>query len=168
MLKIVEIINPSSSKQTRNLKCVVAKLPSFSCRQSGSANGPRLLEYYNAELAYMRELGQEFAEQHPKIATRFGMNGVEVADPYVERLLQGFMLQQIDKGYCGLSAWTIPPHCYTQAVADAAFEKDVIHLDAIPEHFVTKQMCVRFASKYPDMLEHIPLAMRRPLSANAQ
>jgi type VI secretion system protein ImpG len=51
---------------------------------------PRLLEYYNAELAYMRELAQEFAEEHPKIAARFGMNGVEVADPYVERLLQGF------------------------------------------------------------------------------
>lgn len=51
---------------------------------------PRLLEYYNAELAYLRELGQEFAEQHPKIANRLGMNGVEVADPYVERLLQAF------------------------------------------------------------------------------
>ena len=51
---------------------------------------PRLLEYYNAELTYMRELAQEFAEQHPKIAARLGMNGVEVADPYVERLLQGF------------------------------------------------------------------------------
>ena len=50
---------------------------------------PRLLEYYNAELAYMRELAQEFAEEHPKIAARFGMNGVEVADPYVERLLEG-------------------------------------------------------------------------------
>jgi type VI secretion system protein ImpG len=51
---------------------------------------PRLLEYYNAELAYMRELAQEFAEQHPKIASRLGMNGVEVADPYVERLLEAF------------------------------------------------------------------------------
>lgn len=51
---------------------------------------PRLLEYYNAELAYLRELGQEFAEQHPKIASRLGMNGVEAADPYVERLLEAF------------------------------------------------------------------------------
>ena len=51
---------------------------------------PRLLEYYNAELAYMRELGQEFAEEFPKIANRLGMNGVEVADPYVERLLEAF------------------------------------------------------------------------------
>ena len=51
---------------------------------------PRLLDYYNAELAYIRELAQEFAEQHPKIAARLGMSGVEVPDPYVERLLEGF------------------------------------------------------------------------------
>jgi type VI secretion system protein ImpG len=51
---------------------------------------PRLLDYYNRELAYMRELGEEFAQQHPKIAGRLGMSGIEVADPYVERLLEGF------------------------------------------------------------------------------
>lgn len=51
---------------------------------------PRLLEYYNRELTYLRELGQEFSRQYPKIASRLGMNGMEVADPYVERLLEGF------------------------------------------------------------------------------
>ena len=51
---------------------------------------PRLLDYYNSELSYLREMGQEFAEQYPKIAGRLGMHGVEVADPYVERLLEGF------------------------------------------------------------------------------
>lgn len=51
---------------------------------------PRLLEYYNSELAYLRELGQEFAEQYPKVAGRLGMHGIEVADPHVERLLEGF------------------------------------------------------------------------------
>ena len=51
---------------------------------------PHLLEYYNRELTYLRELGQEFSEQHSKVASRLGMNGVEVADPYVERLLEGF------------------------------------------------------------------------------
>ena len=51
---------------------------------------PRLLDYYNRELGYMRELGAEFAQQHPKIAGRLGMSGLEVADPYVERLLEGF------------------------------------------------------------------------------
>ncbi len=51
---------------------------------------PRLLEYYNRELAYLREQGAEFAEQFPKVAGRLGMRGLEVADPYVERLLEGF------------------------------------------------------------------------------
>ena len=34
-------------------------------------------------------MGAEFAQQFPKIAGRLGMNGLEVADPYVERLLEG-------------------------------------------------------------------------------
>ena len=50
---------------------------------------PRLLEYYNVELQHLREMGAEFAPQFPKIAARLGMNGLEVADPYVERLIEG-------------------------------------------------------------------------------
>jgi type VI secretion system protein ImpG len=50
---------------------------------------PRLLEYYNVELQHLREMGGEFAAQFPKIAARLGMNGLEVADPYVERLIEG-------------------------------------------------------------------------------
>lgn len=50
---------------------------------------PRLLRHYNQELAYMREMGAEFAAQFPKIAGRLGMDGIEVADPYVERLMEG-------------------------------------------------------------------------------
>jgi type VI secretion system protein ImpG len=50
---------------------------------------PRLLHYYNQELLYLRELGSEFAEEFPKVAARLGMSGIEVADPYVERLLEG-------------------------------------------------------------------------------
>ena len=50
---------------------------------------PRLLKYYNLELQHLREMGAEFAQQFPKIAARLGMNGLEVADPYVERLLEG-------------------------------------------------------------------------------
>ncbi len=38
----------------------------------------------------MREMGAEFAREFPKIAARLGMEGMEVADPYVERLLEGF------------------------------------------------------------------------------
>ena len=51
---------------------------------------PLLLEYYNKELLYLKEMGAEFAQQHPKIARRLGMHGIEVADPYDERLLEGF------------------------------------------------------------------------------
>ncbi len=50
---------------------------------------PRLLRYYNQELRYLREMGAEFAQAFPKIAGRLGMEGLEVADPYVERLLEG-------------------------------------------------------------------------------
>ena len=50
---------------------------------------PRLLKYYNLELQHLREMGAEFAQQFPKIAARLGMSGLEVADPYVERLLEG-------------------------------------------------------------------------------
>jgi type VI secretion system protein ImpG len=51
---------------------------------------PRMLDYYNRELAYVREQGAEFSEQFPKVAARLGMRGIEVADPYVERLMEGF------------------------------------------------------------------------------
>ena len=49
----------------------------------------RLLKHYEAELMYLRDMGAEFAEAYPKIAARLGMEGVEVLDPYVERLLEG-------------------------------------------------------------------------------
>ena len=51
---------------------------------------PRLLRYYNRELQHLREMGGEFAQQFPKIAGRLGLDGFECADPYVERLLEGF------------------------------------------------------------------------------
>ncbi len=50
---------------------------------------PRLLRYYSQELQHLREVGAEFAAEFPKIAGRLQMNGMEVADPYVERLLEG-------------------------------------------------------------------------------
>lgn len=50
----------------------------------------KMLEYYNKELTYLREAGADFAEHYPKVASRLAMNGIDVADPYVERLLEGF------------------------------------------------------------------------------
>lgn len=51
---------------------------------------PRLLYHYNRELQHVREMGAEFAVDYPKIAGRLGMSGIDCADPYVERLLEGF------------------------------------------------------------------------------
>jgi len=48
----------------------------------------RLLQYYNRELQYLRGMGAEFAEAYPRIAARLGMDGLECADPYVERLIE--------------------------------------------------------------------------------
>ncbi len=53
----------------------------------------RFLEIYNEELLFMREMGVEFAQAFPKIAGRLGLSKDEVlecADPYVERLIEGF------------------------------------------------------------------------------
>lgn len=51
---------------------------------------PRLLDYYNQELIYMRDMATEFAQLHPKIARRLGMQAGAIADPYVERIIESF------------------------------------------------------------------------------
>ena len=51
---------------------------------------PRLIRYYNLELQHFHEMGAEFAREFPKVAARLAMDGLEVGDPYVERLLEGF------------------------------------------------------------------------------
>ncbi|MDF0729353.1 type VI secretion system baseplate subunit TssF [Pseudomonas entomophila] len=51
---------------------------------------PRLLELYNQELRHIRESAAEFAKEYPKIAGRLTLSGIDCADPYVERLLEGF------------------------------------------------------------------------------
>ncbi|MCC7200323.1 MAG: type VI secretion system baseplate subunit TssF [Gammaproteobacteria bacterium] len=51
---------------------------------------PRLLRHYNDELRYLRDMGGEFAREFPKIAARLAMDENDCADPYVERLLEGF------------------------------------------------------------------------------
>ena len=51
---------------------------------------PRFLRYYSQELQHLREVGGEFAQEYPKVAGRLGLEGFDCADPYVERLLEGF------------------------------------------------------------------------------
>jgi type VI secretion system protein ImpG len=50
----------------------------------------RLLDYYSRELRHLRDLGGEFAREFPNVAGRLGLDAFECADPYVERLLEGF------------------------------------------------------------------------------
>jgi type VI secretion system protein ImpG len=51
---------------------------------------PRFVRYYSQELQHLREVGGEFARAYPKVAGRLGLDGFDCADPYVERLLEGF------------------------------------------------------------------------------
>jgi len=49
---------------------------------------PRLIDFYEAELEYLRAQSLEFAENHETVATRLGLSSTD-RDPYVERLLEG-------------------------------------------------------------------------------
>ncbi|HZW29684.1 MAG TPA: type VI secretion system baseplate subunit TssF [Isosphaeraceae bacterium] len=50
-----------------------------------------LLDYYNRELRFIRELANSFARSHPKIAERLRLSADDAADdPHVERLIEAF------------------------------------------------------------------------------
>ena len=49
-----------------------------------------LLLYYERELTYIRQLGAEFADKYPKIASRLVLEPDKCEDPHVERLLESF------------------------------------------------------------------------------
>ncbi len=51
---------------------------------------PRMMRHYENELTFLRDMGTEFAAEFPKIAGRLDLSNTEIADPYVERLLEGF------------------------------------------------------------------------------
>jgi len=51
-----------------------------------------LLNYYERELAYIRQMGVEFAKKYPKLAGRLLLEPDRCEDPHVERLLEGFAL----------------------------------------------------------------------------
>ncbi len=50
---------------------------------------PRLLRFYNDELAYLREEAVAFGQEHEAVAGRLGLKTPTDPDPYVERLLEG-------------------------------------------------------------------------------
>jgi type VI secretion system protein ImpG len=54
------------------------------------APGNDFLRHYLEELSYLRELGQQFAHRHPKVAARLELQSGECPDPHVERLIESF------------------------------------------------------------------------------
>jgi type VI secretion system protein ImpG len=49
-----------------------------------------LLTYYERELSYLRNMGAEFAEKYPKIASRLLLDPNRCEDPHVERIVESF------------------------------------------------------------------------------
>jgi type VI secretion system protein ImpG len=49
-----------------------------------------LLLYYERELTFLREMGGEFAQKYPKIASRLVLEPDKCEDPHVERMLEAF------------------------------------------------------------------------------
>ena len=49
-----------------------------------------LLEYYESELSFLRQMGAEFAEKYPKVAARLALGPNISEDPHVERLVESF------------------------------------------------------------------------------
>jgi type VI secretion system protein ImpG len=99
---------------------------------------PRLLKYYNRELQHVRDVGAEFAKEFPKIAGRLGLDGFECADPYVERLFEGFAF---------LAA-------RVQLKLDAQFPRFTQHLlEMIYPHYLAPTPSMAVVQIHPDLNE---------------
>ena len=97
---------------------------------------PRLLRYYSQELQHLREMGGEFAAQYPKIAGRLGLEGFECADPYVERLLEGFAFMA----------------ARVQMKIDAEFPRFTQHLsELVYPHFLAPTPSMAIVQLQPDL-----------------
>jgi type VI secretion system protein ImpG len=97
---------------------------------------PKLIEYYSQELQHIREMGGEFAKAFPKIAGRLGLESFECADPYVERLLEGFSF---------LAA-------RVQMKIDAEFPRFTQHLaELVYPHYLAPTPAMAIVEMQPDM-----------------
>ncbi len=97
---------------------------------------PRFLRYYSQELQHLREVGGEFAQDFPKIAGRLGLDAFECADPYVERLLEGFSF---------LAA-------RVQMKIDAEFPRFTQHLsELVYPHFLAPTPSMAVVQMQPDL-----------------
>jgi len=97
---------------------------------------PKMLEYYQRELRFIREMGMEFANQHPRIAAGLDLGRTECADPYVERLLEGFAF---------LTA-------RIQLKMDAEFPRFTQHLlEMVYPHYLASQPSMMVVQFKPDL-----------------
>lgn len=57
------------------------------------------LDYYRANLHYIRSSAKDFAAEFPKIASRLEISAFDCEDPYIERLLEGtaFLAAKVDE-----------------------------------------------------------------------
>ncbi|MGD0618418.1 MAG: type VI secretion system baseplate subunit TssF [Bryobacteraceae bacterium] len=49
-----------------------------------------LLYYYERELGFLRQMGADFAERYPKVASRLALEATRCDDPHVERIIEAF------------------------------------------------------------------------------
>jgi type VI secretion system protein ImpG len=97
-----------------------------------------LLRYYERELQHLREMGGEFARDFPKVAGRLGLESYACADPYVERLLEGFSF---------LAA-------RVQLKIDAEFPRFTNHLlEQVYPHYLAPTPSMAIVQLQPDMAE---------------
>ncbi|WP_165380382.1 type VI secretion system baseplate subunit TssF [Candidatus Finniella inopinata] len=96
----------------------------------------RFLNYYNNELRYLRNAGQAFAKQYPKIARRLEISDAVSPDPHTERLLESFafmtarLSQEIDDRFPELASTLLGvlyPHLVNPlpTMAIAQFQPDL-------------------------------------------
>ncbi|WP_111642407.1 type VI secretion system baseplate subunit TssF [Marinimicrobium alkaliphilum] len=100
-----------------------------------------LLPYYEKELAFIRQMGAEFAKENPKIASRLGINTDTIEDPHVSRLVESVaylnarIQHRLDDDFPELSDSllnTLFPHYQRPipSMAIACFEPDPEQLEA--------------------------------------
>ena len=57
---------------------------------SNKSGAEKIVQYYQAELAYLRTSGMEFAKRYPKIAEKLDVSDSASSDPHVERMIESF------------------------------------------------------------------------------
>jgi type VI secretion system protein ImpG len=114
-----------------------------------------LLPFYEKELAYIRQLGAEFAKENPKIAGRLGINTETIEDPHASRLIESFaylnarIQHKLDDEFPELSDALLSclyPH-YQRPIPSMAivqFEPDIAKLDA--PFFIQKKTLLETAT----------------------